>query len=177
MLSDAALIEADIRKAIKAKVPDKPKEKSTDTNKGAGITPKIPNVTKASYGVQDINEEDWGSNEDDVVLSSDDERTKSKKEAYETGKTNENVDDEEKHVEEEYVHDDVEKQDGMNVEMKDAEIFVESKVDEEMVDAAQANAEKIDKEKGDTNQAINDQTVKDAQLKDDDQATTTIPVT
>ncbi|GKG66492.1 hypothetical protein Tco_0701761, partial [Tanacetum coccineum] len=55
--------------------------------------------------------------------------------AYETGKTNENVDDEEKHVEEEYVHDDdnvhddVEKQDGMNVEMKDAEIFVESKVD------------------------------------------------
>ncbi|GKC65403.1 hypothetical protein Tco_1098001 [Tanacetum coccineum] len=112
MLSNAALLEVETRKAIKA-----------------------------------------SRHKDDVVLSTEDERTKSKKETAESGKTNKNSDDEEEHVEEEYVHDadnvhdDVEKQDDVNMEMKDAEIAVESNVDEEMADATQANAKKIDKRK------------------------------
>nr|GEU37400.1 hypothetical protein [Tanacetum cinerariifolium] len=86
--------------------------------------------------------------EDDIILSNDDERIESEKETAESGKTDENSDDEEEHVEEEYVHeannvhDDVEKQDDLNVEIKDDEIAVEN-----------------------------------AQVKDDDQATTIVPVT
>ncbi|GJW72516.1 hypothetical protein Tco_0129433 [Tanacetum coccineum] len=82
--------------------------------------------------------------------------TESEKETAESGKTNENSDDKEEHVEEEYVHDannvhdGVEKKDDVNMEMKDTEIAVECKVDEEMADATQANAEKIDKRKATT---------------------------
>ncbi|GKC35086.1 hypothetical protein Tco_1047470, partial [Tanacetum coccineum] len=143
---------------------DKPKDKSTDTNEGEGITPEVPDVSKAISEVQDMDEEDWGSDEDDVILSSDDERIESEKETTESGKTDENSDDEEEHVKDDYVpgannvHDDVEKCDDVNVEMKDAEIAEENK------------------EKGDTEQAVNDQAVKDAQVMDDDQATTTVPV-
>ncbi|GJV52590.1 hypothetical protein Tco_1448331 [Tanacetum coccineum] len=182
MLSDDALLEVEIRKAIKASRRDYMFQQETSgSSEGVGITPKVPDVTKAIFGVQDITDEDWGS-DDDIVLSSDDERIESEKETTKSGKTNENSDDEEEHVKEEYeheadnVHDDVEKQGDVNVEMKDDEIAAESKVDEEMDDAAQANAEKIDKEKGDTEQDVNDQVVKDAQVKDDDHATTIVPV-
>ncbi|GJT29146.1 hypothetical protein Tco_0909421 [Tanacetum coccineum] len=150
MLFDAALLEAETRKAIKASKRDYMFQQETGgSSEGVGITPKVHDVTKAIFGVQDMNDEDWGL-DDDIVLSSDDERIESEKETADSD---------------------------VNVEMKDVEIAAESKVDEEMDDAAQANAEKIDKKKGDTEQAVNDQVVKDAQVKDDDQATTIVLVT
>nr|GEV32770.1 hypothetical protein [Tanacetum cinerariifolium] len=131
---------------------NEPKDKSTDTNEGAGITLEVLDVSKASFEVQDIDKEGLGSDEDDVILTSDEERTKSKKETTDSGKYDKDSDDEEEHIQEEhandetpeykYVHDaehmhgDVEKQDDVNVEMKDAETVNEGKVDEEMAYAA-----------------------------------------
>nr|GEZ15061.1 hypothetical protein [Tanacetum cinerariifolium] len=90
---------------IMPEVPDEPKDKSTDTNEGVGITLEVPDVSKAIFRVLDIDKEDWGSDEDDVILSSDDERTKFEKETTKSRKTDENSNDEEEHVEDEYVHD------------------------------------------------------------------------
>ncbi|GJS56346.1 hypothetical protein Tco_0629708 [Tanacetum coccineum] len=148
MLSDAALLEADTRKAIKAsrhapriqqdtrgssegaditpEVLDEPKGKSIDTNEGPGITLEV---------------------------------LESEKETIESGNTNEDLDDEEEmhddeeeHVddetqEDEYVHDDVEKHDDADKEIKNADIVDEGKVDEEMTDATLVNAEKTQEEK------------------------------
>ncbi|GJV34663.1 hypothetical protein Tco_1395063 [Tanacetum coccineum] len=109
-----------------------------------------------------MDEEDWGSDEDDLILSNDDERTETGKDTIESDKTDENSNDEEECVKDEYVHD------------ADNVHDVVEKHDD-MADASQANVEKIDKEKGDTEHAVNDQAAKDAQVKDDHQETTTIP--
>ncbi|GJX22058.1 hypothetical protein Tco_0226503 [Tanacetum coccineum] len=96
ILLDAAMLATDTRKAIKAskcdersqhqsggsskgagitpEVPDESQAKSTHTNKGDGITPEVPDVSKAMIQESD---EDWGSEEDEVVLISEDERTDS----------------------------------------------------------------------------------------------------
>ncbi|GJY05932.1 hypothetical protein Tco_0371872 [Tanacetum coccineum] len=50
-------------------VPDETKGKSTNTNKGAGITPEVLDVSKATSGVQDMDEEDWGLDKDDIILT------------------------------------------------------------------------------------------------------------
>ncbi|GJT89243.1 hypothetical protein Tco_1070960 [Tanacetum coccineum] len=136
MLSDVAMLEADTRKAMKAslrdlrskhqtgglsegasitpEVPDESQAKSTDTNKGAGITPEVPDVYKAASMIQDLESE-----EDDVIFTSEDERSKSEKETTKSGKNdddmsidlNETNDEEDEHVDDEtqsdeYVHED-----------------------------------------------------------------------
>nr|GEW29665.1 hypothetical protein [Tanacetum cinerariifolium] len=124
MLSDAAMLKAKTRKAIKASRRDYNFQQETSGSR-AGIMPKVPDVSKASSRVQEINEEDWGSTKDDVIFPSDDERTNLKKETVESSKNDKDTNDDEEHND-------------VNVEMKHTEIADEGNTDEEMADAAQA---------------------------------------
>ncbi|GJX43587.1 hypothetical protein Tco_0260263 [Tanacetum coccineum] len=85
LLSDAALLEdAQLKKALKksrqethklyasglsegadfeSKVPDKSKSKSSDTSEGTGVTPGVPNVSKADSSESD--NESWGNSKYD----------------------------------------------------------------------------------------------------------------
>nr|GEU65468.1 retrovirus-related Pol polyprotein from transposon TNT 1-94 [Tanacetum cinerariifolium] len=100
MLSNVAMLKAKTRKAIKASRRGYSFQQETSGSR-AGITPKVPDVSKASFRVQEINEEDWGSTKDDVIFSSDDERTEFKKETDESGKNYEDINDDEEHVDDE----------------------------------------------------------------------------
>ncbi|GKC81716.1 hypothetical protein Tco_1137433 [Tanacetum coccineum] len=126
-----------------------------------------------TYDVKDIDEEDYGSKEDDVILTSDEERTESNKETTESGKTNEDSDDEEEHnddetQEEEHVHDDEyvpddsKKHEDADEEMKEAKIAKEGKTNEVMDDVAQANVKKTNEEKVEIEQARNVQAIEKA---------------
>ncbi|GJV92430.1 hypothetical protein Tco_1540243 [Tanacetum coccineum] len=149
MLSDAAMLKKDSRKAMKfslcdlrsqhqtggssegvgitPEVPDESQAKSTDTNKGARITPEVLDMYKVASMIQDL-EEDWGSKEDTVILTSEDERIESVKKTTENeyGHKDEYVheDDEYIHEEDKHVHDYVEE------ELNDAEIAKTVKVDQ-----------------------------------------------
>nr|GEZ13006.1 hypothetical protein [Tanacetum cinerariifolium] len=142
-------------------VPDEVKGISTSTKEGACVTLEVPDVSKAKSAVQDIN---WGSDEDEIILSSsDDERTKFEKETTKSDKTDEELDDdkgmhddEEEHIyhemkEDEYVHDDAEKHDD---------------VDEEMHDAENANKVKDDQVMSETEKGVSEKT-KEKKVKDD----------
>nr|GFA26936.1 hypothetical protein [Tanacetum cinerariifolium] len=48
-------------KFVNKEVLDEPKGKSKGTSEGAGITPEVPDVSKAKFVVQDMDEDDWGS--------------------------------------------------------------------------------------------------------------------
>ncbi|GKB96820.1 retrovirus-related pol polyprotein from transposon TNT 1-94 [Tanacetum coccineum] len=140
-------------------------EKSTGSSEGAGITPEVPDEPKGSSAAQ-ADEDDWGSEGEIETLSSDDERTESKREVAESDKANEETDndeeihnDEEVHEDEE-VHDDDEKHDNDEVadeEKADEEMPDSEKADEEMADAEKDDAEKIEEEKVDDEQARADQ--------------------
>ncbi|GJZ71303.1 hypothetical protein Tco_0635154 [Tanacetum coccineum] len=140
MLPDATLLEAKTRKAIKASRRDYRFQQETDgLSEGAGNTPEVPDEPKDKS-----TNTNKGADEDDVFLFSDDQRTESEKETSESGKTDEDSDDEEEHVEDEYVHDadnvhdDVEKKYDVNVEMKDAKIIEETVKDVQVKDDDQA---------------------------------------
>nr|GEW97245.1 hypothetical protein [Tanacetum cinerariifolium] len=185
MLSDAVLLEVDIRKASKAnrhdyisqqqtggssegaditpEVLDEAKGISISSNEGAGVTLEVPDVSKTKSVVQDIN---WGSDEDEIILSSSyDERTKSEKEIAKSDKTDEESDDdkgmhddEEEHVyyetqEDKYVHDDAEKHDDADEEMHDAENTNKVKDDQVMSETKKGVSEKTKKEKVKDDQA------------------------
>ncbi|GKA21741.1 hypothetical protein Tco_0701730 [Tanacetum coccineum] len=118
---------------ITPEVPDEPKGKSKGSSEGAGIILEVLDELKGKSIAQD---DDWGFDEEEVILSSDDERTESEKEIAENEKANEKTADEDEvhsddevHTEEEeqtddehydeevhddkYVNDDVEKHDDM----------------------------------------------------------------
>ncbi|GJW15569.1 hypothetical protein Tco_0019702 [Tanacetum coccineum] len=76
MLSDATTLEANTRKVMKASLP--------------GIILVVPDVYKAAFMTQDL-QEDWGSKEDDVILTSEDERTESEKETTKSGKNDDDM--------------------------------------------------------------------------------------
>ncbi|GJS01881.1 hypothetical protein Tco_0318389 [Tanacetum coccineum] len=174
----------------KLEVSDETKGKSKGSSEGAGITPEVPDEPKGKSVAQD---DDWGSDEEEVILSSDDERTESQKEAAKS----ETINEEEVHTEEEeqtddehydeevnddeYVHDDVEKHDDADEEMNDAENADEIKDDQEMANVEKVNSEKTEEETIDNEQARNDQADKDDQAKldksEDDQARALIFVT
>ncbi|GKC90672.1 hypothetical protein Tco_1151321 [Tanacetum coccineum] len=105
--------------SVTPEVPDESQAKSTNTNKGDGITPEVLDMYKAGSMIQDL-EEDWGSKEDTVILTSEDERIESVKKTTENeyGHKDEYVheDDEYIHEEDEHMHDYVEE------EFNDAEI-------------------------------------------------------
>ncbi|GJV46571.1 hypothetical protein Tco_1431107 [Tanacetum coccineum] len=112
MLSDAAMLKKDSRKVMKfslrdlrsqhqtggssegvsvtPEVPDESQAKSTNTNKGDGITPEVLDMYKAGSMIQDL-EEDWGSKEDTVILTSEDERIESVKKTTESGKNDDDM--------------------------------------------------------------------------------------
>ncbi|GJU18183.1 hypothetical protein Tco_1146149 [Tanacetum coccineum] len=187
MLSDVAQLAVDTHKAIKAsrrayriqqqtrgssegagitpKVPDEPKGKSKGSSEGAGITPKVPDEPKGKSVAQD---DDWGSDEEEHKISSDDERTESEKEAAKSEKADEEEvhSDEEVHTEEDQQTDDEhydEKHNDVDKEMNDAENVDEAKYDQEMVDAKKVDSEKTKAEKVDNEIAGTNQAAKDAQ--------------
>ncbi|GJX85029.1 hypothetical protein Tco_0335803 [Tanacetum coccineum] len=160
MLSDAAILAADMKKAIKAskhdfrskhqtggssegvgskpKVPDEPKGEFEDTSKGVGSKPEVLDVLTD----QESEYESWDeSEEDDDDRKRDDERTESDdNKSIDLNKT----DDEEEAQEDEYeLYDDV------NVEMKDVKPADKVKGDEEITDA-----EKVDAEHEEINQEV-----------------------
>ncbi|GKB23486.1 hypothetical protein Tco_0862887 [Tanacetum coccineum] len=179
ILSDAGQLAADTQKAIKAskksyrlqqqtkgssegagitpKVPDEPKEKSKGSSKGAGITPKVPDELKGKFVAQF---DDQGSDEEEEIISIDDEETESKNEVAESEADEETIDDDEELHEDEYAHnDDDEKHDDADDEMNDDEL----KDDQEMADAEKVDYEKTEKEKVDSEQARVEQAAKDDQ--------------
>ncbi|GJS75622.1 hypothetical protein Tco_0725503 [Tanacetum coccineum] len=167
MLSDAAQLVVDTQKAIKANIL---KRKSKGSSEGAGITPKAPDEPKGKSVTQD---DDWGSDEEEEIISSDDERTESEKEVSKSEKADEETADEEEvhsdeevHTEEDQLTDDEhydEKHDDVDKEMNDAENVDEAKYDQEMVDAEKVDSEKTKAEKVDNEIAGTNQAAKDAQ--------------
>ncbi|GJV00872.1 hypothetical protein Tco_1330142, partial [Tanacetum coccineum] len=78
MLSDVAQLATDTQKAIKAsKRAYRIHQKSRGLSEGAGITPEVPDEPKCKSVAQD---DDWGFDEEEVILSSDVERTESERE-------------------------------------------------------------------------------------------------
>nr|GEX93401.1 hypothetical protein [Tanacetum cinerariifolium] len=137
--------------------PDEAKGISTSTKEGACVTLEVPDVSKAKSAVQDIN---WGSDEDEIILSSsDDERTKFENETTKSDKTDEELDydkgmhdDEEEHIydetkEDEYVHDDAEKHDDVDEEMYDVENADKVKDDQVMSETEKGVFEKTKEKK------------------------------
>nr|GEU47394.1 hypothetical protein [Tanacetum cinerariifolium] len=75
---------------------DEPKGKFAGSSEGAGITPEFSDKPKGKYAAHDKNDDDWGSHEEEVILSSDDERTEPKREVVESDKADdETADDKE----------------------------------------------------------------------------------
>ncbi|GJW18434.1 hypothetical protein Tco_0025870 [Tanacetum coccineum] len=135
---------------------------------------------------------------EEVILSSDDERTESEKEAVESKKADKQTankkevhSDEEMHIEEEeeqtvdeqyneQVHDDEEMHDD-DKKHDDGKVVDDEKEDEEMVDAEKVNAKKLEEVKVENEQARDGQADKDDHAKvdtgEDDKAGALISVT
>nr|GEX96541.1 hypothetical protein [Tanacetum cinerariifolium] len=136
---------------ITPEVIDEPNCKSKGSSIGAGITPKVPDDPKGKSIAQD---DDWGSDEEEEIISIDDEETELDKDVAKSEKADEETEneeevhsDEEVHTDEEelhadneahddeYVHDDDdEKHDDTDKEMNDDENANEHNNDQEMVD-------------------------------------------
>nr|GEU84617.1 putative reverse transcriptase domain-containing protein [Tanacetum cinerariifolium] len=177
ILSDDAQLAADTQKVIKANkhayiiqqqtrgsskgAGITPEAKTKCSSEGAGITPEVPDEPKGKPTVHDMDEDNWGSDEEEIALSNNDERTKS--------------DNEDK-----YMHHDDEKHDDADKEMNDAENTNEAKDDQEMVDTEKVVSKKTEDEKVNEEQTGADQ-AKDEQTKDvhaeDDQAGAFVSVT
>ncbi|GJY65431.1 hypothetical protein Tco_0467669 [Tanacetum coccineum] len=153
MLYNAAILEEDTRKEIKAskrdlrshhqtggssegagskpEVLDESKSKTKDTSEGVGSKPEVTDVSKAMSLDQESDNEYWGESEDDDNIDRKNDETQ-----Y--------VDDEEyKRINEELYGD-------VNVEMKDAKPADKDKGDEEIT-----NAEKVETEHKEINQEFN----------------------
>nr|GEW00923.1 hypothetical protein [Tanacetum cinerariifolium] len=116
---------------------------------GAGITPEVPNEPKGKYVVHDKTDDDWGSDKEEIILSSDDERTESEREVEESDKANdETYDEDEMHTDKEKHTDDDTADDEEEVhkdeEMHDAD---EVRVDDEEIDEKFTKNTYEDKEK------------------------------
>ncbi|GKA57078.1 hypothetical protein Tco_0756266 [Tanacetum coccineum] len=182
MRSDATILVADTKKAIKAskhdfrskhqtggssegagskpEVLDEPKGNSKDTSEGAGSKLEVPDVSTD----QESEYESWGeSDEDDDDHKNDEEEAQEDKfihtlyDYVPTINETQDVNDEEYNRINEELYGDV------NVEMKDVEAVDEGKEDEELTDA-----EKIESEHKEINQEV-----ASTQIQDEIQATTT----
>ncbi|GKD09734.1 hypothetical protein Tco_1189419 [Tanacetum coccineum] len=169
MLSDAAMLAADIRKEMKTSLCDlKSPHQTGGLSEGVGSKPEVPDESKAKSSDQESENESCGDSEDDDDRKSDNERTESDddKSIYLNKTKNEEksqgdefvhtlddyvpTDDETQDVDdEEYVRINEELYDDVNVEMKDAKPANEGKGDEEMTDV-----EKVDVEPKETNQEV-----------------------
>ncbi|GJZ84761.1 hypothetical protein Tco_0650100 [Tanacetum coccineum] len=172
LLYDAAMLEADIKKAMKAslrdlrphhqtgvssegaglkpKVPNELKGKSINISEGAGSKPEVPDVSKAMSSDQESENESWGESEDDDDddRKSDDERTESDNDT--------NIDLNNTNSEEELQGDKFELYDDVNMERKDAKLVDEGKGNEEIT-----VTEKVDVEHEEINQEVASAKVQD----------------
>ncbi|GKD11379.1 hypothetical protein Tco_1191064 [Tanacetum coccineum] len=121
MLSDAAQLVVDTQKAIKANI---------RSSEGDGITSEVPDEPKGKTAAHDKTNDDWGFDEEEVILSSDDERTESEKETVKSEKADEETTDEDEH-------------DDADDEMNNAENADEVKKDQEMADAEKNEKTKL----------------------------------
>ncbi|GKA94056.1 hypothetical protein Tco_0816042 [Tanacetum coccineum] len=158
----------DTRKVMKASLSDLRSHHQT----GGSSEGVVPDVYKAVFMTQDL-QEDWGSKEDDVILTSEDERTESEKKTTESGKNDDDMsidldefdNKEAKHVDDEtqrdeYVHDDEymheddeyvhEEDEYVHEEVEKTE---EAKGDEEQVDNALARGDQAKDASTQDNQA------------------------
>ncbi|GJZ35985.1 hypothetical protein Tco_0581802 [Tanacetum coccineum] len=78
-----------------------PKGKSTGSSEGAGITPEVPDEPKGKPAAHD---DDWGSDEEEVIISSNDKRTESENEKEDEVMTDAEKVDAEKSEEEKVVN-------------------------------------------------------------------------
>ncbi|GKA20982.1 hypothetical protein Tco_0700971 [Tanacetum coccineum] len=170
MLSDAAILEEDTRKEIKASKCDLRSHHQTGElkSKTKDTKPEVTDVSKAMSLYQESDNEYWGENEDDddVDRKSDDERTESNDDkSIDLNKTNDEEDAQEDdfvHTPDDYVPTDDETQyvddeeykrineelyGDVNVEMKDAKPADKNKGDEKIT-----NAEKVETEHKEINQ-------------------------
>nr|GEX80529.1 hypothetical protein [Tanacetum cinerariifolium] len=139
---------------VTPEVPDETKGKSTGSSKGAGITPEVPDEPKGKTATHDKTDDDWGSDEEKVILSQDDERTESEKETTKSEKADKETADEDE---------DVDKHDDADKEMNNADNADEIKEDQEMADAEKVEFKKTKEEKVNDEQAGADQAAKDDQ--------------
>ncbi|GKC67731.1 putative RNA-directed DNA polymerase, partial [Tanacetum coccineum] len=158
------------------------------SSEGYGSKPQVPDESKGKSAVHDKSDDDWGSDEEEVIIYSDDKITESDKEVAESKKVDEETaDEEEVHLDEEVhtkeeeqtddehydeevhedeeVHGDDEKY--ADDEKDDEEINDTAKGDEEMADAEKVDIGKSEEEKVDNEQVGDDQVDKDDQAKDD----------
>ncbi|GJS49803.1 hypothetical protein Tco_0599924 [Tanacetum coccineum] len=172
MLSDAAILVVDTKKAIKAskhdfrsqhqagsssegaglkpEVPDESKGKTKDTNKGGGLKPQVPDGSKTMSSNQESKNESWGESEeeDDDDRESDDERTKSDDDkSIDLNNTN----DKEEAQEDEFIHtpDDYVPTDDETQDVNDEEYVC---IHEDLygdVNVEMKDVEPVDKDKGD----------------------------
>ncbi|GJU21826.1 retrovirus-related pol polyprotein from transposon TNT 1-94 [Tanacetum coccineum] len=150
ILSDAAQLAAHIQKVIKAsRRAYKYQQQTGGSSEGVGITPE-------------------GSDEEEIILSTDEERIESETEVAESEKSNKETSDEDEvhsddelHAnneahDDEYVHDEDEKHDDADEETNDVENTDEAKDDQDMADAEKVDSKKTEKEKVDIEQARDD---------------------
>ncbi|GJW77908.1 hypothetical protein Tco_0139590 [Tanacetum coccineum] len=136
----------------KPEVPDEPKDKSKGLSKGVGITPEVLDEPKGKYAVHDRSNDDWGSDEE-VILSSDDERTESEREVAKSDKADDETFDEKE------VHDDEKMHDADEIHANDEE------TDEEIADVEKVDTKKTEEEKVDNEHARANQAAKDDQAR------------
>nr|GEU88747.1 integrase, catalytic region, zinc finger, CCHC-type, peptidase aspartic, catalytic [Tanacetum cinerariifolium] len=150
--------------SITPEVLDEPKGKFTGSSEGAGrgvhglelVIPEVPDKPKGSSAAPAA-DDDWGSDEEEVTLSSDDERTESEREVAKSDKVDEETaDKEEVHTDEEEQTDDAhyekevhkdEEMHHVNEEHADDEKDDEEIIDTDKVYEAIADAAKVDKKK------------------------------
>ncbi|GKE63734.1 hypothetical protein Tco_1514101, partial [Tanacetum coccineum] len=171
MLSDAAILVADTKKALKASKHDfrsqhqtggscegagsepeilnKSKGKTKDTNEWVGSKPEVPDVYKAKTESDDDKSIDLNKI-DDEEEDQGDEFVHTPDDYVRTDDETQDMDDEEYHQINEELYGDV------NVEMQDVEPIDEGKEDEEMNDA-----EKLDVERTEINQEVASAKVQD----------------
>ncbi|GJV44402.1 putative ribonuclease H-like domain-containing protein [Tanacetum coccineum] len=124
--------------------------------KGGDITLEVPDEPKGKFIAQDI---DWGSDEEEIILSIDDKRTESETAVAETEKSNEETSDddemrsdkrlytdEEMHDDED-VHDEDEKYVDADKEMHDVENADKVKDDQAMAETEKGVSKKTEEEK------------------------------
>ncbi|GJZ66927.1 hypothetical protein Tco_0630167 [Tanacetum coccineum] len=194
MRVDKEAVERQKKKKIKGIATDATAQELLNLKKGTRkrredyILQQIPKGSSEGFGTKPkpkdksvAQVDDWDFDEEEIILSSDDDETKSENETVESEKVDdekaneeEGSSDDEVHTEEdeqtddeahndEYVHDHVEKHDDADEEMNNAENADKIKDDQVMNDSEMTKSEKTNKEKVNKEQAGVDQTVKDDQ--------------
>ncbi|GJT09454.1 hypothetical protein Tco_0856496 [Tanacetum coccineum] len=148
MLSDAAQLEIDTQKAIKAsRRAHRIQQQTGGSSEGSGITPEVLDKQRPILLTQ---VKELGSDEEEIILTSEDERTQSEREVAESQKSDEETaDDEHVHTDDEYYDDKTDKHDDADMELNNVDNTDAAKDDQEMANAEKASSKKTEEEKHD----------------------------